>query len=302
VSLLARLGFLLALLGVGALARSAGLLTGARRDRLNAAAFYLVLPALLFDSIYDEPLEALLSPPLVGGLFVVFALTAGIAWVIHRRVEPRSTRSVALVGSYHTNFGYLGLPLVALTLGDAAAAKGGVILGFGALIQACLTVVVLVAINEADADVGTEVRKILTNPVVLALAAGLLVSYYDVPIPGTAASAISGIASVALPVALLLVGSALDLDVPAGNYGTVGSAVGVKVLLMPAIGWVTYTAFGVAPVALKAGVVMFAAPTALSTFIYAGELGGDERFASLVIFVSTLASIGTIFAVLQVLG
>lgn len=302
MSLLARLGYLLALLGVGALARSAGLLTGARRDGLNSAAFYLVLPALLFDSIYDEPLEALLSPPLVGGLFVVFAATAGIAWAVHRRVEPRSVRSVALVGSYHTNFGYLGLPLVALTLGDAAAAKGGVILGFGALTQACLTVVVLIVINEANAAISTEIRKILTNPVVLALAAGLLVSYYEVPIPGTAASAIAAIAGVALPIALLLVGSSLDPDIRVGDYRTLASVVGLKTLFMPTIGWATYTAFGVAPAALKAGVVMFAAPTALSTFIYAGELGGDERFASIVIFVSTITSIGTIFVVLQVLG
>jgi predicted permease len=302
VSLLARLGYLLALLGAGVLLRSLGLLAGGRRDHLNTVAFYVVLPALLFDSVYDEPLEALLSPPLVGGLFVVFALTAGITWAVHRRVEPRSVRSVALVGSYHTNFGYLGLPLVALTLGDAAAAKGGVILGFGALTQACLTVVVLISINEVDADVGTEVRKILTNPVVLALAAGLLVSYHDVPIPGAAASAVSAVAGVALPVALLLVGSALGLTFPAENVETVGSVVGVKVLCMPAIGWLTYTAFGVDPVALRAGVVMFAAPTALSTFIYAGELGGDERFASFVIFASTVASIASIFAVLQVLG
>lgn len=218
-----------------------------RRDRLYAAAFYVALPALIFTPTYDRTLRGLLSVELVVGLWAVLFTLLGAGWLVHRRIGSRATQSVAVVQSYHCDFDYLGLPLVAATLG-AAAGKASVILGIGAL-----------------------------------------------------TTGLGWIAQLALPVALLLVGSSLDLQLPGSEWESLGSVVALKVLLMPILAWVAFTALGADPLTRNAGVVMLGAPTAVSTFIYATELGGDAEFASIAVFTTTLVSVGTLGVVLQLL-
>jgi hypothetical protein len=301
MDLLARFLFMLGLLGAGVLARAVGVLGERRTERLNSLAFYVALPALVFTSTYAEPLGEIVSPTLIVGLWVVLFATAGLSWVVHSRQADPATRAVAVVQSYHSNFGYLGLPLVAATLGSAAAAKGSLILGVGALTQVPLTILLLVRLTDGEADLARELRTVLTNPVILALSVGLVFSAFRLGVPGPAATGLEWIAELALPIALLCVGASLELELPDRAYGTVGAVVAVKVLAMPAIAWLAFSSLGVDPLTLQAGVVMFGAPTAVSTFIYASELGGDESIASIDIFVTTVVSLGTLFALLRVL-
>ena len=296
-----RLLYMFCLLAVGVGARHVGVLGEGRRNRLNAVAFYVALPALVFTSTYDRALRELLSAELIVGLWVVLFALLATGWVVHRRTDSRATRSVAVVQSYHGNFGYLGLPLVAATLGAAAAGKASVILGVGALTQTPLTILVLVTMNDADASLARELRSVVTNPVLIALAAGLVAAAQTIAVPSPVATGLGWIADLALPVALLLVGSSLDLRLPESNWESLGSVVALKVLLMPVVAWVAFTALGAAPLTRNAGVVMFGAPTAVSTFIYATELGGDAEFASVAIFATTVVSVGTLGVALQLL-
>ncbi|WP_226011923.1 AEC family transporter [Halomicrobium salinisoli] len=294
MDLLARLGYMLALLAVGVGARQTGLLGEQRRDLLNAVAFYVALPALIFHSTYQRSLGEIVTPQLVAGLWLVLGATVGIAWLVHARTESRATRSVAVVQSYHSNFGYLGLPLVASTLGGAAAATGSIILGVGALTQVPMTVLLLITMNDADASVTGELRSVATNPVLAALAAGLVVGAVGATPPAPAETALAWASEAALPLALLLIGSSLELALPTETLDTLGAVVGLKVFLMPVLAWAAFTALGADPLTRNAGVIMFGAPTAVSTFVYANELGGDAEFASTTVFATTLVSVATL--------
>ncbi len=294
MELVFRMAYMLSLLAAGVAARRAGLLRETRRDRLNALGFYVALPALIFVSTYDQPLGELLSPELVVGLWVVLFTILGVSLLVHRRTDSPATRSVAVVQSYHSNFGFLGLPLVALLLGSAAAGQASVILGVGALTQVPMTVLILVAVNDADASLASELRSVATNPVLITLAIGLCIAALSVSVPASLTTGLGWIADLALPLALVLVGSSLELRLPDSDLGALGSVVALKVFLMPVVAWVAFTALGATPLTRNAGVVMFGAPTAVSTFIYATELGGDAEFASVAIFATTLVSVGTL--------
>jgi predicted permease len=297
-----RIIYMLAVLGVGIAARSVGLLGDSRTELLNRSAFYVALPALVFVSTASEQLGTIFSRTLVIGLWIVLFTTAGISWFLHRRQQAPASRAVAIVQSYHSNFGYLGLPFVAATLGSAAAAKASLILGIGALTQVPLTVLVLTSLTDRDASLGDELGKVVTNPVILALAAGIVVSATGTSVPVPAMTGLGYLAALALPIALLCVGSSMELQLPTHDFGMIGTVVGTKVVFMPAVAWIVFTWIGATPLTLKAGVVMFGAPTAVSTYIYAGELGGDERLASTNIFVTTVVSFLTLFAIVRLLG
>ena len=297
-----RLLGLLVLLLAGTGLRLTGVLDDARTERLNDLAYYVALPALIFVSTYDRAIGELVSPALLGGLlFVVFA-TVGVAWVVHRDRAGRRRQSVAIVQSYHSNLGYLGLPLVAATFGGDVTAVASVVLGVVSLTQIPLTVVVLTAINEADASATEELWRLATNPVLVTLVAGLAVGSLGLAVPGTATAALDAAGTLALPIALLCVGASLQVDLPDVDVGATSAVVALKIGCMPALAWVTFSVLGVDTATFTAAVVMLGTPTAVSTYVFANELGGDEEFASLNVFLTTLASVGTLFVLIRAVG
>ncbi|ELY57672.1 AEC family transporter, partial [Natronolimnohabitans innermongolicus] len=284
MEVLGRLLALLVVLLAGAGLRASGILDAGRTARLNAVAYYVALPALIFVSTYDQAIGELLSVTLVGGLLFVLFTTAALAWLVHRRRESVGQRSVAVVQSYHSNLGYLGLPLVAATFGPEVTAIASVVLGVITLTQLPLTILVLSTLNGADAAIGDELRGLAKNPVLLALIAGLGVGSSGVAVPGTVAVGLDVVGSFALPLALPCVGASLEIDPLSIDFGATGSVVGLKIVCMPALAWAVFSALSVDAATFTATVVMLGTPTAVSTYVFAAKLQGDEEFASLNVF------------------
>jgi len=296
---LGRLAYLLGVLGLGYLASRGGLLTDDWIDRLNAAAFYVALPAVVFTATYDQSLARIVSPVLVVGLWAVLLATAGLAWLVHRRAESRARWSVAVVQSYHGNLGYLGVPLVLSTFGERAGAVASVVLGVVVIVQTPLTIVLLIRLNDADAAVRDELVSLARNPVLGALVFGLFVSVVDLSVPGLVATALGSIAELALPLALVLVGASLTFELSALDLPRTGSVVALKVVVMPLLAAVVFTVLDVPRATFLAAVAMFAMPTAISTYVYTAELGGDAQFASINVFSTTGAGLPLVVLALQ---
>jgi len=296
MDVLTRLVVMIGLLSIGVGLRTVDVLDATRVGWLNSVAFYVVLPALVFDSTHAEPLGEIVSARLLIGVVALVVLTAAIATVVHRRLETPAQRAAATVQSYHTNLGYIGLPIVATSLGGTAAAIGSVILGIGALVQIPLTVLILVRSTGAGTDVRAELRRLATNPVLIALLAGLAVSQAPFAVTGAPATGIAVIAEAALPVALVCVGGSIELGGLAFDRSVVARVLTLKLLVMPVVAWLVFAGIGASPWELRTAVVMFGAPAAVSTFVYVTEMGGDQRLASVNVFLTTVASALTLSA------
>ncbi|NGM69043.1 AEC family transporter [Natronolimnobius sp. AArcel1] len=302
MEVLGRLLALLVILLLGTGLRTSGVLNATRAARLNALAYYVALPALIFVSTYDQAIGELLSLELLGGLLFVLFSTAGLAWVVHQRQASTPRRSVAIVQSYHSNLGYLGLPLVAATFGPEVTAIASVVLGVVTLTQLPLTVTILSTLNGADAAIGQKLRDLARNPVLLALLSGLAMGSSGVTVPSAAATGLDVVGALALPLALLCVGASLQTGASSIDLGGAGSVIALKVGCMPVLAWIVFSLLSVDSAAFTATVVMLGTPTAVSTFVFATELGGDKEFASLNVFLTTLVSIGTLFVLITLVS
>ena len=302
MDVLLRLLALLGLLLFGTALRSVGVLDASRAATLNAVAYYVALPALVFVATYDQAIGSLISIRLLSGIVLVLVLTAGVAWLVHRRRHSSARRSVAIVQSYHSNLGYLGVPLIAATFDDGVTAIASVILGVGAIVQVPLTVAILVFVNGTETSIAGQFRRLATNPVLLALIAGMAIGTYGVAVPATAVTGLDALAALALPLALLCVGASLELDLPELDPVATGAVTAVKMAAMPAIAWLVFAILAVDGETFTAAVLMLSMPTAVSTYVFSSELGGDERFASVNVFVTTVASVLTLFVLIALMG
>ncbi len=290
--------YILVLLLVGLGAKKAGILTSDRVNILNKLAFYVALPSLIFHSLYSEALRDIFSPGLAFGFCVTIPVILAIGWLAFSRIDDRAKKSVMIVQSYHGNIGYMGLPVVFLTLGQAAASKASLLLGIGSMIQISLTMSVLVYLNSASSKILREVKRIPLNPIILSLIAGLLFSYFSISLPSIFDTVLSWIGEAALPIAMLGVGATLKLKGLSEKVSVFGSVVVLKMVAMPLLGWLFLTLLNVDPLGTKTAVLFLAMPTAISTFIYSKELGGDEETASINISITTLVSLLSISMIL----
>jgi len=285
---------ILGLLSLGILGKQVGLINSFRADILNKLAFYVALPALIFNSVHKVSLGQIFSLNLTLGFWIGIFSTAALAFMFSRRISDNASRSVSIVQSFHGNTGYMGLPVVAVVLGEIAGGQASMILGLTSPVQITLTMVILASMNSANADYRQGLKRIFLNPVLIALLLGIIFSYFNIPVPSIPAGAISLLAELALPIALFGAGASIELKKPAGKFGMIVRALIFKLVAMPLIGLGIYSALGVEGTSLYVGLLMMAMPSAVSTYIYAREFSGDENLASLNISLTTLVSLVTI--------
>jgi hypothetical protein len=302
MELLGRLLGLLALLLVGTGLRRGGILTSGRTAQLNAVAYYIALPALVFTATYDRNIAAILTPTLVVGVVAVLSSMAALAWLLNRRRNRPARQSVAMIQSYHSNLGYLGLPLVASTFDAEVTAIASVVLGIGSLVQVPITVLILVTINGADTRLVDQLTELGKNPVLIALILGITIGSLGLPVAQPISVGLDALAALALPLALLCVGATLEIDGPELDLEATGMVVGLKLVVMPALAWLAFSALGVGASTFTAAIVMLGTPTAVSTYVFANELGGDSEFASLNVFATTVGSLASLFVLISLVS
>lgn len=171
---------------------------------LNTLVLYFAQPALIL-----HRLQTPASPELIVELVWVFVLacvTIGLAGVIAFRLfakEEADRRAVLISLSMLSNCGFMGFPIIIATMGD------------GALIYA---VVFLAAFNLMAWTLGAyyfggrkamQPQKLLKNPTIWAIAAGLFFFLTGWSLPGFANNALDMLGGTTTPLTMFVIGARL---------------------------------------------------------------------------------------------
>jgi predicted permease len=134
------------------------------------------------------------------------------------------------------------------------------------------------------------IKEIISNPLILACVAGILYGQLDLGFPRFLDNTFALVSMVALPLALLSIGGSLTLKGVRENLRLSLLAAGLKLLALPAIGYLLYRYSGVDPLAMRVGMIFFALPTSTAIYVLSSQLGSDTELASASIVVSTVLS------------
>ena len=289
--------FLIILLGW--LLRSRRFVTPEILGPLNRLVYYLAIPAMIFRALANASFSAFFNPGLLaatlGPILIVFltALLTGLLFRVKRELMGTFVQS-----SFHGNLGYIGFAVCYYLLGEDGLTRASILAGFMMCLQNLLAVLVLQIFSGAG-DVSRTpwffMRKILGNPVILSAVAGILFSVLKIPMGATLNRSLEILSNMALPLALLVIGSSISLDLVRSNIHVSFLAGFYKLLLLPAIGLAACWLLGVSQEQLVPGVILLACPTATITYIMAGEMKGSTSLASATISLNTLLSGFTFF-------
>lgn len=284
--------FLVLLLGYAL--RKLGFIDESFAGQLNKIAYYVLLPVLLFTKTASvEPTELLHLPALVG-FPVVVALTTGIAALVSIALD-RGRRGAFVQVSFRANLAYLGLPIAISAFGERVAPTVAVIVAVGTIANTVLSIGTLRMYQAGETRALERVVGIVKNPLILAIALGLLSATIGIRWPEMVWNTFELLARMSLPAILLVAGFSLSFRNIRSNLAVAGLATAVKLIAMPALAWLVATYLVPTDDLTRAVLVVMAGmPTAIISQTFAREFDADETMTAGIVSFDTILAMVTV--------
>ena len=265
-------------------------------EQANSLVFNVALPALLFFAIANQPLQQTLDQrQILTGLLGTLILV-GLLLLTSQHI-PKSQRGVFIQGAYRGNIGVIGVAYCVATYGQDILPLAAIYL---AIVTALYNVIAVWLLNSGGAAI-----TLARNPLIIAIIAGAVFSWWQLPLPGVLISTGKYLAAMALPVALICIGASLRLSNLQENSTLVLRATWWKLLLSPVLLVSLGLLTGLQKESLGIVFLMASAPTASASYTMARQLTSCGQLASEIIAVTMLFSVFSIttgLVILRTLG
>lgn len=259
--------------------------------------FNVALPTLIFIKISQTNFNEIAKGDeiLFGctGVLICFFISMVIGYIF---IKDRNKNGVFIQGAFRGNYAIIGLAILFNIYGEPGIAKGAMLLSFALPFFNVLAIIALtISMHKFSKESSKLIfYKIITNPNIIAVAIALLFSYFQIPLHEVILKTGTNIANMTLPLALIGIGGSLSYKNLKENILLLSTAAIMKIIVFPVIFTIIAYIIGFRTQSLVALYLLFAVPTAVTSFIFAKELGGDERLAANIVFLTTLSSIITI--------
>ena len=264
-------------------------------DRL---VFQVGLPVMLFlDIAQMDPAQ------LLDGRFVLYSASVTLIsilaiWIPARLLMKDKTQVGAFVqGAYRSSAAVLGAALIVNIYGDAGYAPLMIL----ASVPIYNVMAVIILVLEADGGGRLDGKRLKTaalnvckNPLLLGIAAGVPFALLRIPLPAAASKALSMVAGISTPLALLAIGAAFVWGDATKKARPTVLASAIKLVILPAVFLPPAIALGFRNEQLMALLIMLGAPSTPSGYIMAKQMGNDGVLANGIVVLTTLLAAVTI--------
>jgi len=290
------------IIGLGYGAGRTGFFPEAATAWLTRFIFYFALSAMLFrfsaNLTLAEVFDGVFVLAYLSATAAVYAIATLVALI--RRIslpEMAIEAQCAVIG----NVGFLGVPMLAMLMGEAAVGPVMLVLAVDLIVFGSLVVILITGTRDGRMSLGifrSVAVGLLKNPMIVSIVLGLAWSGLRFPIPDPMNDFLRILGGAATPGALFAIGASLasksaERPIVAGWLSL------CKLVLHPSA--VAIAVLVLFPVDPYAGAVMIAAaslPVAGNVFILAQHYGVAPRRVSSSILISTVGAIVTVSLVI----
>lgn len=283
------------LVAVGAVADKTRLFTEKTAKACTDILFYVITFSVIVQSFLSmdntaENTRGLLTA--VGCGLLMHFIAAVIAFPFFRRGD-RARNAVFNYGAVFGNCGYMALPLANAVLGrEGVFFCSAVIVSFQI---SAFTYGVYLMTGDGQQKSSFDWKKIILNPGVLAVIAGLPLYFLRVQLPDVLSQPLGYLASMNTPLAMLIFGTYLANT----NFRSMFREKKIlyvalcKLILLPLVMLGIYYLFGIRGTLLSALILSASAPSANNTVLFAAKYDKDTGLAAQVVSAVSLLSIVT---------
>lgn len=294
--------FLLMILGF--LLKKLGVIDDVFASKMNKFVFLVPLPVLLFEDLSTVDFAQVWNMKFVLFCFVVTLVCIILAALVSFLWHDKGIQGEFIQASYRSSAALLGIAFIQNIYGNAGMAPL-MIIGSVPLYN-IMAVVVLSFFKPDRKKLDKEVWKttlkgIVTNPIILGIAAGLLWSALRLPMPSILEKTVSDIGAVATPLGLMAMGASFDLKKAFGKVKPAAVASVMKLVLFAAFFLPLAVWMGFRREELVAILVMLSSATTVSCYVMARNMGHEGVLTSSVVMLTTLFSAFTMTGWLYIL-
>lgn len=281
------------LVGIGFLVRRKNIIGSTARKELVDFCLYVTLPFNTFHSFQMEWEGSMLTE-----LAEILLLSAGynvlsiaVSFFSYRKTATSKQKPLRY-GTIVSNGGFLGNPVVEGIYGTRGLLYASVFLLPMRIVMWSIGTSCFMKDKQNPGDI---LKKVLTHPCIVSIYLGVTVMILGIEFPAFLDNTIAGISSCNTPLSMMLVGMMLSEMNPRGIWDrTMLYYVVVRLLALPAVIFAV-TAFLPLPSILRGtGVIMAGMPAPVTTALLSSKYGGNETYATGMIFITTLLSLFTL--------
>ena len=283
------------LMGLGFFMQRRGEASQAFIDQASSFVFNYCLPCLLFFSVVDSEVDYAKQMILImAGILVTFILFIGAEIYAKFFINKPADQGVFVQGIFRSNMAIIGLATVANAYGEQGLSIGAVYMGVVTILFNILAVITLSRVSKSADDTWLSrsimiVKKLFTNPLILALVAAF--AYKALPLPpitGVIHKTGDLLAAVALPLALICAGASIDLKSMLHPSGLSMQASIGRIVIAPFVAIVVGLSFGLSGMHMGVLFLMVASPTAAASYVMAKAMGGNDILAANILAFTTV--------------
>lgn len=272
---------------------------------LNSFNYKITLPVLLFRDISESDFYSVWDSRYVLYCFLVTLISITVIWITAGLVYHNKNQLGELIqASYRSSAAVLGIAFIQNIYGDSGMAPLMIIGTVPLYNVAAVLILSFTGPNSHGLDKASlkaSLKGIITNPIIIGILLGMLVSACRIHFPLIITKTISNVSVLATPLALLGLGAGFEGKKALKQLKPTAAASLLKLVILPAIFLPLAIHMGFTDEKLVAILIMLGSPTTVSCYIMAKNMGHEGTLTSSVVVATTFLSSLTLTAFLFIL-
>jgi malonate transporter len=267
----------------------------------------VAMPALLFNALSQRKVSDILNADYVMAyaLASLLTLALGIVWALRVGRHSRSMSSCFAMGMSCPNSGFVGYPIILLSLGPIA----GVALALNMIVENLLIIPLLLAWAETGQGqqrwhqiVVQTLKGMLSNPMIWGIVLGFFFSWFEVQLPASLSRTVTLFAQASGALSLFVIGGSL-VGLPVKGMGSNVAQIAVgKLLVHPLV--MAFVLWWVLPIqdpVLRMAALLTCAMPMFGIYPILTQKHGHDGLSAAALLVTTMASFVSLNALLWLL-
>ena len=269
-----------------------GLVNVERIEKLSRFSFRWILPLLLLSGAaqldWAEPHSSRYIA--IGAVATLANLLLSWAYARWQQLAREQT-GVFVQAAFRSNLAIIGVALCATAYGNSGVTVAALAIAAWTALYNVFAVWVLGAtMSDQRLSLKRVAIDIGKNPLILGIAAGLLISIPAGPPPPVIAQIGGLISTFYLPLILISIGATMNIAQLRGSGALAWKAVGWRLIVAPTLSVALAYAGGVRDIELGVLFLLMASPAAAASFIMVVAYRGDGTLAANILMLTTLLS------------